>query len=114
MGKREMPLAQTCPTVRKHHIWLQKNAMAEILVYNANYAPFFGGDFNHSTDIVSHDPSRKSFLAKLVGLVAVAGFAPRLLAKAQESSRPVNAAAVVSKFALRPDARAVARRSDSV
>ena len=114
MGKREMPLAQTCPTVRKHHIWLQKNAMAEILVYNANYAPFFGGDFNHSTDIVSHDPSRKSFLAKLIGLVAVAGFAPRMLAKSPGSTVSTRPSPAVSPFTLRSDARAVARRVDSV
>jgi len=101
-------------SVRKDHISLHKNRAAEILVYNRNSAPFFGGDFNHSTATVIHDPSRKSFLAKLVGLVAVAGFAPRMLAKLPESAASKGSAAPVSSFTLQPESRAVARRSDSI
>ena len=84
------------------------------MVYNANCAAFFGGDFNPSTDTVSHDPSRKSFIAKLAGLVAVAGFAPRALAKLPAAVVTTTPTPVVSPFTLRTDARAVARRADSV
>jgi hypothetical protein len=84
------------------------------LVYNLNTAPFFGGDFNHFTDAVSHDPSRKSFLAKLVGLVAVAGFAPRAVAKLSVSAPSKSSNTPVSPFSLQPDVRAVARRADTV
>jgi len=91
-----------------------KNAATEFLVYNPNCAPFFGGDFNPSTDTVSHDPSRKTFLAKLIGFAAVAGFAPRVLAKVPGSTVSTQPATPVSPFTLRPDSRAVARRADSV
>lgn len=56
---------------------------------------------------MSHDPSRKHFLAKLLGLAAVTGLAPKLLAKPetkQGSSRPAE-----KPFALRPETRAVPR-----
>ena len=60
---------------------------------------------------VSHDPTRKHFFAKLIGLIAAAGLAPRLLAQAQTGrDRPVAPA----KIELRPESRAVARRADSV
>ncbi len=82
------------------------------MIYNTNGAPFFGADFNQFTNTVSHDPSRKSFLGKLSGIVALIGLAPRLLVKtvaaspaAAENARPV---------VLRPDSRAVARRAESV
>ena len=58
---------------------------------------------------MSHDPSRKHFLAKLTGLVAVAGLAPRLFTKTR--ARPAVPAVDASLIALRPDSRAVARRS---
>jgi len=86
----------------------------EILVYIPNSAPFFGGDSNHSTEHVSHDPSRKSFLAKLIGFIAVAGLAPRVVAKSTLSVEPTNQPAPVLPFTLRTDARAVARRADAV
>jgi hypothetical protein len=51
---------------------------------------------------VSQDPSRKQFLAKVLGLVAVAGLAPKLLAK---PAAPTPAAS------LQPEIRAVSRRA---
>jgi hypothetical protein len=83
------------------------------LVYNVNCAPFFGGDFNFITRTVSHDPSRKSFLGKLVGFAALASLAPRVFARTVGVSTTANAASS-STFKLSPDSRAVARRPDSV
>jgi hypothetical protein len=83
------------------------------LVYNANCAPFFGGDFNLFTRTVSHDPSRKSFLGKLVGFAALASLAPRVFAKTVVTS-PAAQPASSTSFKLSPDSRAVARRVDSV
>ncbi|WP_148218186.1 hypothetical protein [Opitutus terrae] len=63
---------------------------------------------------MSHDPSRKTFLAKLIGIAAVASLAPRLFAKraaaAADASTPVKAAG----FTLQRESRAVARRADSI
>lgn len=60
---------------------------------------------------MSHDPTRKHFFAKLIGLIAAAGLAPRLLAQSQTSrAKPVAS----GKIELRPESRAVARRADSV
>lgn len=98
---------------RTGHILRTKNASTQILVYNVNDAPFFGADFNPLPDTVSHDPSRKSFLAKLTGIIAIVGFAPRLLAKLPATvaaPAPTSSASVV----LRPDSRAVARRPESL
>jgi hypothetical protein len=63
---------------------------------------------------VSHDPSRKQFLAKLLGVTAAVGVAPKLLAGSV--STPVAPAAQPAPlpFQLRPEARAVSRRADSV
>jgi hypothetical protein len=63
---------------------------------------------------VSHDPSRKSFLGKLAGFVAVAGFAPRLLAKPLSANPSSTSAKASVPFTVRSDSRAVARRADSV
>jgi len=60
---------------------------------------------------VSHDPTRKHFFAKLIGLIAAAGLAPRLLAQSQPSQASPVAPAQIE---LRPESRAVARRADSV
>jgi hypothetical protein len=62
---------------------------------------------------VSHQHSRKSFFAKLLGLFAVAGVAPKLLAKSTVSTvvAPVNPAA---PFTLSADSRTVARSGDAV
>lgn len=81
----------------------------ENLVYNAKTAPLLGERFNHfHAFLVSYDPSRKSFLGKLIGLAAVAGIAPGLLAKnSVVSPSPVT---TTPRPVVRPDARAVARR----
>jgi hypothetical protein len=62
---------------------------------------------------VSHQHSRKTFFAKLLGLFAVAGVAPKLLAKPSVSpaSAPVSASA---PFKVSQDNRTVARSGDSV
>jgi hypothetical protein len=67
-----------------------------------------------TTDDVSHDPTRKSFLAKLIGLVAIAGLAPRALAKAAATETASSPTPRVLPFTVRPDARAVARRENVV
>jgi hypothetical protein len=54
--------------------------------------------------------SRKSFFAKLGGLVAAAGLAPTLLAKSNAPATP----AVTKSVTLRPEARAVARQEGSL
>jgi hypothetical protein len=60
---------------------------------------------------VSHDQTRKHFLAKFIGLIAVAGVAPKFLARpAVTSTSP----APTASFQLQPEARAVARRSEPV
>jgi hypothetical protein len=65
---------------------------------------------NHFHDVpVSHDPSRKHFLAKLIGLFAVASIAPRIFGQ----RAPVETKApVASGVTIRNDSRAVARRSE--
>lgn len=91
-----------------------KNILSENLVYNAKSAPFLDGDFIYSSaSTVSYDPSRKSFLGKLIGLLAVAGVAPRLLTKAPAGPQAAAEPAARS-VTLRHDARAVARREGSV
>jgi len=51
--------------------------------------------------------SRKSFFAKLGGLLAVAGLSPALFAKSGASSQPV------APVTLRPEQRAVSRKEGS-
>ncbi|MBW8780387.1 MAG: hypothetical protein JF599_00655 [Verrucomicrobia bacterium] len=61
---------------------------------------------------MSTQHSRKNFFAKLLGLFAVAGAAPKLLAKSAVAAvAPVSPA---SPFVVRNDARTVARSGDSV
>jgi len=59
---------------------------------------------------VSHDPTRKRFLAKVLGLATVGAFAPGAVASAlvPASTNQVTGPAVA--FQLRPQPRAVARR----
>jgi hypothetical protein len=73
--------------------------------------PSLGADFAEHQRPVSHDPSRKHFFAKLIGLIAAGGLAPRLLAKPPSVDAPKLAAPVIE---LRPESRAVARREESV
>jgi len=81
------------------------------LVYNAYGASFLRA-LNLPRRTVSHDPSRKHFLAKLIGLFAVVGIAPRLLAKPVQAPS-IPAAPAASGITLRPESRAVARRGDA-
>lgn len=84
------------------------------MVYIGIPASFAGASFAEHTyaRTVSHDPTRKHFFAKLIGLIAAAGLAPRLLAKTP--ARPASAPAATGGIELRPETRAVARRADSV
>ena len=50
----------------------------------------------------------------MIGLVAAAGFAPRLVARAAAAPVPAETPAGKPAIVVRPDARAVARRTDSV
>jgi hypothetical protein len=61
---------------------------------------------------VSNNPSRKQFLAKIAGLFAAAGLAPKLLAKRPVAHGGLGASAPAIK--IEPDARAVARRDSMV
>ncbi len=84
------------------------------MVYIGIPASFAGASFAEHTyaRTVSHDPTRKHFFAKIIGLIAAVGLAPRLLAKAPPQPAPAPAASV--GIELRPETRAVARREDSV
>jgi hypothetical protein len=62
---------------------------------------------------VSHDPSRKHFFAKLLGLVTAAGIAPALLAKSTGTVACAPAPATPA-IKLRPAPHTVARRADSL
>jgi hypothetical protein len=62
---------------------------------------------------VSHDPSRKTFLLKLLGFTAAAGFAARFFTRAaKRDAAPAPAAS--APIALRTETRAIARRADTV
>jgi len=72
-------------------------------------AASFGRGLNRQTP-VSSDCSRKSFLARLGGLILAAGFFPRAWARTATASSPDDGKTPV---ALRPEQRAVARRDGS-
>jgi len=90
-----------------------KSRFGEFLFYIGNTGLFF----RPLTSLLKRPPvstqtSRKAFLAKLTGFLALAGLAPKMFAKSASS-----AAAPVSpkvSFTVRPDARSVARSADSV
>jgi hypothetical protein len=88
-------------------------------VYNRNSGDFllerFLGTFRPSIQrrTVSQAPTRKQFLAKLVGLSAAAVAAPRLVSAVASSSSKSSASPTVS-FQVRPQPRAVARRDGTV
>jgi hypothetical protein len=63
---------------------------------------------------VSHDPSRKKFFARLLGIVAVSSLLPKVFAKSAPTSPLAPAATKKSEFQLRPAPRTVARRADSL
>jgi len=85
----------------------------EFLFYFGNLGLFFRGlNSLLKRSPVSNQSSRKAFLAKLTGFLALAGLAPKLLAKsASSAATPVSSQV---PFAVRPDARSVARSADSV
>jgi hypothetical protein len=60
---------------------------------------------------VSHDPTRKTFLLKLLGFAAGAGFAARFFARA---IRRAPAAPPPAPVTLRSETRAIARRAGTV
>jgi hypothetical protein len=62
---------------------------------------------------VSPRQTRKTFLAKLAGLVASVGIAPRIFGKSQVAAAEAPVANEVP-FTLRPEKRAVARSSESI
>jgi hypothetical protein len=77
--------------------------------------PCFGADYFHTRPTVSQQQSRKLFLAKLLGLGAAALALPRVFVKpAAEKSPGQPAAPASSPFPVAVEARAVARRNDSV
>ncbi|MDO8543490.1 MAG: hypothetical protein Q7S40_23875 [Opitutaceae bacterium] len=64
---------------------------------------------------MTHDPSRKHFFARLLGFAAAGSVLPTLFAKSTPAITPANSALPSSgKLRIRPDARAVARRADTV
>lgn len=86
----------------------------EFLFYIGKAEPFF-----HRLTLttqpdqpVSHQHSRKTFFAKLLGLFAVAGVAPKLLAKpsASPAAAPVSGTA---PFKVSQDSRTVARSGNT-
>jgi len=81
------------------------------LVYKRNGAPFFRQAIPITSTVpVSHDPSRKQFFAKLLGLTAAFGFLPKLLAKSAVATRAPESTPVT----VRPESRAVVRRADAI
>ena len=61
---------------------------------------------------MSHDPSRKTFLLKLLGFTAAAGFAARCFTRT--AKRAAAQAPASAPIALRTEPRAIARRADTV
>lgn len=62
-----------------------------------------------TTHTVSPHCSRKTFFAKLGGLIATVGILPPLLAKSEKGA----AAPALPPIALRPEQRAIARKEGS-
>jgi hypothetical protein len=62
---------------------------------------------------VSHPHTRKKFLAKLLGLVAAVGIAPRILAKPVSALAEAPAAPELP-FAIRSEKRAIARNRETL
>lgn len=86
------------------------------MVYKRNAAPLFPQRFSFTSPVpVTHHQSRKQFFARMFGIGAAFSVFPKLFAKststALESAQPRIAAPGIE---IRRDARAVARRHDSV
>jgi hypothetical protein len=71
-------------------------------------------DYPKPQQPVSHQHSRKNFFAKLLGLFAVAGVAPKLLAKSTVSSAVAAPVPPAAPFKVSADSRTVARSGDAV
>jgi hypothetical protein len=94
-----------------------RQAATEILVYNRMTAALLRGDFPHFP-LVTHNPSRKRFFAKLLGVAAAVNLVPKLLVRsiARREEPPVSDVAdarPVRSLAVQPEPRAVARRDDT-
>ena len=63
---------------------------------------------------MSHDPSRKQFFAKLLGLTAAFGFLPKLLAKSAAVTPVLESPVESTPVTIRPESRAIARRADAL
>lgn len=74
-------------------------------------AASFSGRSPELTHTVSPNCSRKSFFAKLGGLIAAVGILPKVLAKSETRAA---APTVPTAIALRPEQRAVARQEGSI
>lgn len=84
------------------------------MVYKRNGAPFFRQAFFYFQLVpVSHDPSRKQFFAKLLGLTAAFGFLPRMLAKSAATTVATTTAPESFPVIVRAESRAVVRRADA-
>lgn len=81
------------------------------MFYFAQTPTFSGPPFPNRTHTVSPNCSRKSFFAKLGGLVAAIGILPKVLAKPETRAATPDVPASVN---LRPEQRAVARQDGSV
>jgi hypothetical protein len=94
--------------------WPNKKRLGKIWFTTETAHPSFGGDSNHEPRTVSHDPSRKKFFARLLGLFAVSSLVPKMFAKSFTPSTPAISPAKKTEFQLRPAPRTVARRADSL
>jgi hypothetical protein len=81
----------------------------EILFYFLRAASF--SHRSEPTHTVSPNCSRKSFFAKLGGLIAAVGLVPKVLAKTETRAA---APTVPTHVTLRPEQRAVARSDGSL
>jgi hypothetical protein len=88
-----------------HEKFVEADALLEFLFYNPTSATF-SDLFPRTTHTVSPHCSRKSFFAKLGGLIAATGLLPKALANSDTNA----SAPAAPAFQLRPEQRAVARK----
>jgi hypothetical protein len=69
---------------------------------------------NRSSTIVSQSVSRKSFFARLCGLIAAGGIAPRIFAKWGDGAPATAGTTESSSVTVRPEPRAVPRADGSL
>ena len=63
---------------------------------------------------MSHDPTRKHFLAKLIGVAASLTVVSKIFAKSAPAESAPAAGRGASSIVLRPETRAIARRAGTV